>query len=185
MKIYNLRIYGKHKITGKGTVFTVHRDENQVKDIDKGDFVITNDDRKLYEITGIECFKNNFGEIGKNIGVLVKEVQHEDFTVNAVWHDKYYHHFGIHPTLASMYGDKPEDIVELTLRVSDDQSIPGANREYMEPDYCGWLRADDQKFHMIYSERFLLDMCFPAGIKGTEEMGQGKAYRLEIVDTEK
>ena len=45
-----------------------------------------------------------------------------------------------------------------------------------ENDYRG---KDD--FIMIYAQRFLLDMCFPYGIKATEEKGQGKAYRLEIV----
>jgi len=37
---------------------------------------------------------------------------------------------------------------------------------------------------MIYAQRFLLDMCFPAGIKETENGGGGKAYRLEIVNAE-
>jgi len=35
---------------------------------------------------------------------------------------------------------------------------------------------------MIYTARFLLDMCFPSGIKKIEESGQGKAYRLEIIN---
>ena len=181
MKIYNIKIYGKFQITGRGTIITVHRDENDVEGIDTNSFVMTNDDRKLYRVTGIECSKNNFGD-GKNIGILVKEYKPEEFVINAVLDGKCYNHFGIEPSIASIYGDKPEDIVELKLKVSEDQNIPVPNGKYEKADYWGWLDATDEDFRMIYAQRFLLDICFLSGIKGTEDVGQGKAYRLEIID---
>ena len=103
------------------------------------------------------------------------------FEVTAVWDDNHYRHFGIHPKTASMYGDNVDDIITLNLKISDDQSIPAPNSEHEDADYWGWLATDSDVLSMIYAQRFLVDMCFPAGIKGTEETGQGKAYRLEII----
>lgn len=100
---------------------------------------------------------------------------------NAVFNDKYYEHFGIHPSIASLYGDKPEDIVEVKFKISVDQTITKAKDDNMNPDYWGWFDNDDQDFTMIYAKRFLLEMCFPSGIKPCEEKNQGKAYRLEIL----
>ncbi len=108
-----------------------------------------------------------------------------NFKVNATLNEKgrYYHHFGIHPTLAMMYGDKPEDIVELEMKVSNDQTVPPANEKDLSVDYWGWYDSEKNEFtKMIYAKRFLLEMCFPYGIKRSEESGQGKAYRLEIVN---
>jgi hypothetical protein len=102
------------------------------------------------------------------------------FETTAVWYGKYYHHFGIHESLASLYGDDPDDIQKLKLKISEDQTIPESDKNV---DYWGWLPKDEDKFNMIYPAYFLLDMCFPAGIVGTEKAGQGKAYRLKIIET--
>jgi len=96
----------------------------------------------------------------------------------------FYQHFGIHEKLCSLYGDKPEDIVTVEFKISADQSIPDENNmeKLMTPDYWGWYDNDKKAFGMmIYAKRFLLEMCFTYGIKASEEAGQGKAYRLEIV----
>ena len=74
MKIYQIGIHGTFQITGKGTVFTVHRDENDVEGIEKNSVLQTTDDGKYYRVTAIEMFKNNFGAIGKNIGMRVTEI---------------------------------------------------------------------------------------------------------------
>jgi len=102
------------------------------------------------------------------------------FEINAVWNEHEYRHFGIHPKTAALYGDSVDDIEIFKLKISDDQTIPPPNSKYLEVDYWGWLDTDN-KLSMIYGQRFLLDMCFPAGIVKTENVGQGKAYRLEIV----
>lgn len=110
----------------------------------------------------------------------------ENFRITAILNKKgYYHHFGIHEKTCCLYGDKPEDIVEVEFRVSADQSLPDEdNKEkLMTPDYWGWYDEERKEFTMmIYAKRFLLNMCFPSGIKACEEAGQGKAYRLEIVN---
>jgi len=77
MKIYELKKYGRHEITGRGTVFSVHRDDNDVEGIETGSIVTTTDDRKLYKVTTIEMFRNMVG-VGKNIGILVKEYEIND-----------------------------------------------------------------------------------------------------------
>jgi hypothetical protein len=99
---------------------------------------------------------------------------------NAVLNGDHYHHFGIQPSLANLYGDKPEDIVEVEIKISEDQTIPKHDNK-LNPDYWGWFDDDRQEFTMIYAKRFLLEMCFPNGIKPCEEKNQGKAYRLEII----
>jgi hypothetical protein len=93
---------------------------------------------------------------------------------------KFYEHFGISPKLASLYGDKPEDIVEVEFKISDNQKVPPHDKS-MNVDYWGWYDSRIKKFSMIYAKHFLLEMCFPYGIKANEDKGQGKAYRLEII----
>jgi hypothetical protein len=95
---------------------------------------------------------------------------------------KYYQHFGIRPMLCSVYGDKPEDIVTIEFKISTDQSIPLSNDKSMSADYWGWYDYEKKKFTMIYAKHFLLEMCFAYGIQACEDKGQGKAYRLEIVE---
>jgi len=94
-----------------------------------------------------------------------------------------YRHFGIHKMTASLYGDKVEDIIKVKFEIHNDQSLPNEKEKYAEPDYWGWIDTGKDEFSMmIYQQRFLLNMCFPAGIKGSEEAGHGKAYRLRILD---
>lgn len=69
---HKLANYNIHNVTGKGVVFSLHRDQNDVEGIEVNDEVETLDG-DLYIVKGIECFRNNFGEIGKNIAILVKK----------------------------------------------------------------------------------------------------------------
>ena len=106
----------------------------------------------------------------------------ENFKITATLNKngKFYEHFGIHNVLASLYGNKPEDIVKLEMHISEDQTIPPSDQS-MNPDYWGWYDFEEQKFTMIYAKRFLLEMCFPYGIKAEEEKNRGKSYRLLII----
>lgn len=109
----------------------------------------------------------------------------DDYEVMAVYsmNGNCYHHFGIHPKTASMYGDNPDAIVTLKFKISDDQSIPETHS--VGGDYWGWYAFDkDEEFSMIYPQRFLVDMCFTHGIRGAEEVNHGKAYRLELIETQ-
>jgi len=73
MKTFKLEKFETFQITGRGTVFTVHRDENDVEGITTQDMVVI-PSGKRYLVTGIEMFRNMVG-IGKNIGLLVKEIE--------------------------------------------------------------------------------------------------------------
>lgn len=103
------------------------------------------------------------------------------YTITAVKHEKgYYHHFGIHPMTAPIFGDDPKDIVEVDFIIDDDQSVPP---DYIEPcDYWGWIdKKEDELSTLTFPQRFLLNMCFPYGIEASEDKGEGKAYRLKLV----
>lgn len=107
------------------------------------------------------------------------------YTKNAIFNNNHYHHFGIHPITASLYGDKVEDIKKVSFIIDDDQTVKkdnfvGGGKD--KADYWGWFDYEQNDFTMIYPQRFLLDMCFPAGIKATETFNQGKSYRLKIIN---
>ena len=120
----------------------------------------------------------NFDD-GWSVFYTIKDL-HE---VNAVHNGDHYHHFGIHPMTAMMYGDSPDDIRTIGFKVHEDQSTPKTHKE--NADYWGWYDfAKDKEFSMIYPQRFLLDMCFTHGIRGAEEANQGKAFRLEVIETQ-
>jgi len=108
------------------------------------------------------------------------------FTINAVKGEKSYKHFGIHPITAQLYGEKREDIVELEFEADEDQTVPESNKEYTEADYWGWIyEGSDSPTTLMYPQYFLLNMCFPSGIKAAEESGKGKAYRFKLVGESK
>lgn len=106
----------------------------------------------------------------------------------AVFNGEYFEHFGIREVTASLYGKKKEEILEVKLTISEDQSIPPPPQNdpaVLTSDYWGWWDNEDKAFTMIYQKRFLLDMCFPYGIEASEEKGKGKAYRLEVKEIKK
>lgn len=100
----------------------------------------------------------------------------------AVYNGKYYEHFGIRKVSACMYGHEANEISEIELKVSTDQTLPISNDGDMKSDYWGWFDFESQNFSIIYPKRFLLNMCFAYGIEAAENGQQGKAYRLEIVN---
>jgi hypothetical protein len=100
---------------------------------------------------------------------------------NAVFNGKNYSHFGIHGSFASLYGPYEEkDIVVLKLFVHEDQSLPKKSKNPNKPDYWGYWDFERKSLTLVYPAYFLLDMCFPSGIKACEERNQGKAYRLKV-----
>ena len=105
----------------------------------------------------------------------------KSFATTAVWNKTHYYHFGIHPNLASIYGDKPEDIVSLEMIPAENQELP-ADEIQMEVDYWGWYDERQQRFTLIFPKRFLLNMCFPYGMKAEEDLGRGKSYRLQVLN---
>lgn len=102
----------------------------------------------------------------------------------AVLNKTYYHHFGINEMSASLYGNKVAEIENLKMKMSDNQEPPAKNSniDSTKPDYWGWYDNEEQKFLLIFPAYFMLNMCFPYGMKVEEEAGKGKAYRLEIIN---
>lgn len=94
-----------------------------------------------------------------------------------------YKDFGIFPQFSNIYGVDKNDIKQLTLKISEEQSKDiDLFSDNISPDYWGYYSFEKQKFILIYPKYFLLNMCFPYGIKALEERNDGKAYRLEIVE---
>lgn len=105
----------------------------------------------------------------------------------AIFNGKNFEHFGIHSLNALLYGHKAEDILRVELIIAEDQTIPPPpqnDKDVLKPDYWGWLDSTINEFTMVYPKRFLLEICFPAGLKATEEKGRGKAYRLNVLKIE-
>lgn len=107
----------------------------------------------------------------------------QSFTSSAVWNGRHYHHFGIHIQTCALYGNKESEIVQLTLSIASNHVHPELNEKDLSPDYWGWFDFSQNRFTMIYPKFFLLNMCFPSGIQSSEDAGQGKAYRLTILET--
>ena len=101
-------------------------------------------------------------------------------TFNKQGIDGGYHHFGIHPSIAFMYGNKSEDVVNLKFKISDNQ-IRNHEIDIKDNDYWGFYSFKEANFTLIYPQHFLLDMCFPGGTKAEEDANVGKAYRIEII----
>ncbi len=112
-------------------------------------------------------------------------MKNKKFKINATYFDgsknPHYHHFGINEMSAFLYGNKPEDIFELEMKVSENQERPDKNENKMETDYWAWFDTNKEQPSHLYPKLFLLNMIFPYGIKTSEEHGDGKAYRVELI----
>jgi len=95
--------------------------------------------------------------------------------------EEYFTKFGIIPQLKNIYGVKKETpIYELEMKISSDQSEPNWDVQ----EYWGYYRYEDEKFTIIMPSMVMFNVCFPYGYKYEEEVGHGKAYRMEIIKTE-
>jgi hypothetical protein len=104
-----------------------------------------------------------------------------EYLHTAVIEDNKFTHFGIHPISASLYGHEESEIVSVVLEVHEDQTpVTIKAQELKAVDYWGWFDKERKAFTMIYQQYFLLDMCFPYGIKAEEDRDFGKAYRLRV-----
>ena len=90
----------------------------------------------------------------------------------------YYTHFGIDKKFVNIWGNKLEDILEVKMCISENQSLPNIN----EQEYWGWYDFERKEFTIIYSNYKQFSVCFPYGIKVEEDSNKGKAYRLKIVE---
>lgn len=99
----------------------------------------------------------------------------------AIKGSKIFEHFGIHPKTASLYGRQAAEIIEVEVSISDNQEKPKSGK--MEAaDYWGWWDYKRNEFSLIWPQYFLLNMCFPYGMVPQEERGDGKAYRVNVIE---
>lgn len=100
--------------------------------------------------------------------------------------ENYYNHFGIRPVTCCLYGDNPEDIINVKYKIHEDQSKPEHDKRLSGPDYWGWFDNDDNDFaSFIQPQLFMLNMCFTYGYEVEVKAGKGQVYRLEIISEEK
>ncbi|WQJ53352.1 MAG: hypothetical protein [Wendovervirus sonii] len=99
-------------------------------------------------------------------------------------------HFGIHPKLANMYGEKPENILKCKVTIIEDHvclkdlfKCP----EYDEnsTDYFGWIPYDNEDDHihgisLIRSNIKTFSMQFPGGGDIEAKDKSGKIVRLKV-----
>lgn len=85
---------------------------------------------------------------------------------------------GLEPTHAKMFGvNDTDEIYRLTFDIHEDQSEPDWNAI----EYWGWLDFNDMEYKMIFPNYKLFHVCFPYGVKASEDSGKGKSYRLKLV----
>lgn len=114
-------------------------------------------------------------------------MENQVFKTTAILEDGRYQHFGIHPMTCNLFGHKKEEIVELSFQIHEDQTKLNfeVERDSKDADYWGWF--DQEKTpptfssSLIYPKYFLLNICFPYGIQGSEDKNQGKAYRIKFL----
>jgi len=94
-----------------------------------------------------------------------------------------YEHFGIVPSLASVYGNKPEEIRTVTLEVVPNVTLDN-RQETDEVDYWGFFNFETKRLSLIYPHFISFQVCFPYGPKSEEEVGRGKCLNLKIIKVE-
>ena len=96
-----------------------------------------------------------------------------------------YEDFGINKNSASIYGHKPEDIISIEFKISDNQTKPKNNKSKIS-DYWAWFDFEENKFTLIYPNYVVLNTAFPYGLDVVEnKRKEGKAYRIEITKESK
>ena len=94
--------------------------------------------------------------------------------------ESYYRHFGVTPTLSSMYGVKPADIVNVKCTITD-ISIDTRTKGDKELDYWGWISKENPNYvSMIWACFMQFDMCFTAGAEAAEKSGRGECVNMTV-----
>lgn len=101
----------------------------------------------------------------------------QTFSTTAIFNGNFYQNFGIK---ASEF-----EIFDLTIKISEDQTLPPRQSNKVTPDYWGWYDNEAGGLTIIKSKKALLNMEFPYGIAKDEAAGKGKAVRIEIIEVKK
>lgn len=96
---------------------------------------------------------------------------------------EYYQHFGIHTSLLSIYGVKPDELRTVTLEVIPEVNLEN-RKETNDVDYWGFWNNETERLSLIYPSYIQFAVCFPYGPKAEEEVGRGKCLNLKVVDVQ-
>jgi len=96
-------------------------------------------------------------------------------------HGEYYHHFGIHSSLLSLYGVEESDLRKIKLRIIPEVNLEN-RKESNEPDYWGLYDFNDKKLKHVYPSFIQFEVCFPYGPKVEEDIGRAKCLNLKVVE---
>jgi len=100
-----------------------------------------------------------------------------------------YHHFGIIPKAAYMYGDRPEDVIKCKVTIIEDnvnlKKKYQSNYDANSTDYFGWIDYDDNDdkkcgIHMIQPNIKVFSVQFAGGGDYEVSKGAGKIVRLKV-----
>lgn len=104
------------------------------------------------------------------------EIMNSPFQIKCTMIDGYLTHFGIHEKTASLYGIKPENIMNVVLKYTDNQTI---NKNQYE--IWGYYEYEKQRFSLIFNNYAKLTVCFPNNMKTYERDHKGVCIKLEVV----
>jgi len=121
---------------------------------------------------------NNFKTKEELLGKVFKT---KGVPYNSEKHGVYYRDIGIRPELSSIYGVNPEDIEDITLKVTE-VGVPDNRSNNQE--YWGWYSNEVGNFSMIYPSWAQHFVCFTYGPKALEERGDGYSVRFELIENE-
>jgi uncharacterized protein (UPF0335 family) len=106
------------------------------------------------------------------------EVGYKFKTTATLYKDKYFHHFGIRPITANLYGNNVDDIIEVQCEV-----IEIGYPDY-KPDnsvqYWGFYDIKRKNVSLIYPSWLQFYTCFPYGPKAEEERGVGYCVKIDV-----
>ncbi len=75
MKEHKLIKYETFQITGRGTVFALNMEENNMEEINKGD-IVTIEDESKWTVVSIEGMRT-LDKLSPKIGLIVKKIENE------------------------------------------------------------------------------------------------------------
>lgn len=104
----------------------------------------------------------------------------KSYIIDAVCVENRFKNFGIFEATAPLYGCSVNDIIPVEITIAEDQTIPTHNEDINSDEYWAWFDYEDKRLKLIQPSRFQLNMCFPSGIKSREDIGKGKAYKINV-----
>lgn len=90
-------------------------------------------------------------------------------------HIAFYSNFGIRPKSCVLYGHEESDILGVSMKFHEDQTI---NKDVQE--YWGFYDYTKKELTSIYPSYSQLYVCFAEGVENAEKSGKGFAVKLDV-----